>query len=136
MRSSSWGMLIRIFLALIALMFLAFGLWSISDPIAMTSQLDVTVSGPNAEFEMRGIFGGVSLAAAALTGAGAIRPARFERPALWFLAVYMGGYTLARLVSLILGDSPTASGWAFASFEIASFVLTCIALRLRRPDPA
>tara|TARA_B100000949_G_scaffold1442_1_gene1218 strand:- start:107 stop:490 length:384 start_codon:yes stop_codon:yes gene_type:complete len=125
-------MLTRLFLGLIALMFLAFGLWSIIDPIGMTSRLDVTVSGPNAAFEMRGIFGGVSLAASILTGAGALSPARFERPALWFLMVYMGGYTLARLVSLIVGDNPTFNGWAFASFEILSFVLAALALNVRK----
>ena len=54
-------MLIRLFLAFMALMFLAFGAWSLADPLGMTSQLDVTVSGPNAAFEMRGLFGGVSL---------------------------------------------------------------------------
>lgn len=124
-------MLIRLFLILIAIMFLAFGLWSISDPLAMTSRLDVDVGGPNALFEMRGIFGGVSLGAAMLTAAGAINPPRFERPALFFLLVYMGGYTLARFVSLILGDAPTSSGWTFASFEVVSFILACIALKAR-----
>ena len=127
-------MLTRIFLGAIAILFVVFGLWSIIDPIGMTARLDVTVTGPNAAFEMRGIFGGVSLAAAGLTGAGALMPARFERPALWFLVVYMGGYTLARLVSLIIGDSPTFNGWAFASFEVLSFILASIAL-IKRPKP-
>ena len=127
-------MLTRIFLGAIAILFVVFGLWSIIDPIGMTARLDVTVTGPNAAFEMRGIFGGVSLAAAGLTGAGALMPARFERPALWFLIVYMGGYTLARLVSLIIGDSPTFNGWAFASFEVLSFILASIAL-IKRPKP-
>ena len=126
------AMLIRLFLALIAILFLVFGFWSISDPLAMTSQLDVTVSGPNAAFEMRGVFGGVSLGAAALTAAGAIQPARFERPALYFLLAYMGGYTLARIASLILGDSPTFNGWFFAGFEVLAFLLTLLALRARK----
>ena len=59
-------------------------------------------------------------------------PARYERPALWFLVVYMGGYTLARLVSLIVGDSATFNGWAFASFEVLSFILASVALTARR----
>ena len=128
-------MLTRLFLGLIALLFLAFGLWSLFDPIGMTSRLDVSVSGQNAAFEMRGIFGGVSFAAAILTAAGAAMPARYERPALWFLVVYMGGYTLARLVSLILGDTPTFNGWAFASFEVVSFFLASLAL-IRRQRPS
>lgn len=124
-------MLIRIYLGLIALSFIAFGFWSLTDPLGMTSQLGVETSGPNNVFEMRGVFGGVSLGAAALTGAGALKPVQFERPALWFLAAYMGGYTLARFVSLILGDSPTFSGWFFAGFEVVAFALTCLALRAR-----
>ncbi len=131
-------MLIRLFLALIALMFLVFGLWSLFDPLGMTAQLGVETSGPNNVFEMRGIYGGVSLGAAALTGLGAAQPAGFERPALWFLAAYMGGYTLSRAVSLILGDTPTLSSWGFASFEVLTFILACIALRVRgnRKSPA
>ncbi|MGB3625485.1 MAG: DUF4345 family protein [Henriciella sp.] len=125
-------MLVRIFLGLISLMFVAFGLWSIADPLGMTAQLGVETSGPNNIFEMRGIYGGVSLGAAALTGAGALRPASFERPALWFLAAYMGGYTLSRLVSVIMGDSPTFTSWMFASFEVLSFALTCLALNARK----
>lgn len=124
-------MLIRIFLALLSVLFIAFGLWSITDPLAMTAQLGVETSGPNNVFEMRGVFGGVSLGAGALTGVGALRPAQFERPALWFVAAYMGGYTLSRIVSLILGDGATFSGWFFASFEVASFIIACIALRAR-----
>lgn len=125
----------RLFLGLIALLFLAFGLWSLFDPLGMTSQLGVETSGPNNVFEMRGIFGGVSLGAAALTGAGAVRPAQYERPALWFLAAYMGGYTLSRILSVILGDSPTFSGWFFAGFEVFAFVVTCAALRARGDRP-
>ncbi|WP_300395915.1 DUF4345 family protein [Henriciella sp.] len=125
----SISMLIRLFLALIAILFVAFGLWSISDPIGMTSQLGVTVGGPSAAFEMRGVFGGVSLGAATLTAAGAINPSRFQRPALYFLLAYMGGYTLSRLISLILGDSATSSGWIFAGFEVLSFLLAGLALR-------
>ncbi|MEM5518380.1 DUF4345 family protein [Henriciella sp. AS95] len=121
----------RLFLGLIALLFIAFGLWSLFDPLGMTAQLGVETSGPNNVFEMRGIYGGVSLGAAALTGMGALQPAKFERPALWFLAAYMGGYTLSRAVSLIAGDTPTATSWAFASFEVLTFILTCVALRSR-----
>jgi hypothetical protein len=125
-------MLIRFFLTLLAILFASFGLWSLFDPLGMTSRLDVTVGGPNAAFEMRGIFGGVSLAAAGLLAAGALLPARYERPALWFVSVYMGGYTLARLISLIVGDDPTISGWLFSGFEVLSFILASLALRLRQ----
>ena len=124
-------MLTRIFLGAIALLFLAFGLWSLLDPLGMTLQLGVETSGPNNVFEMRGVYGGVSLGAAGLTAAGALLPARFERPALWFLVAYMGGYTLSRIVSVFVGDSPTASSWMFASFEVLTFIVASVALRFR-----
>lgn len=118
----------RAFLAAIALMFTAFGLWSLFRPEAMTSSLGVAVSGPNGTFEMRGIYGGVSLGGALLSIAGALR-ADMARPALWFIAAYMGGYCLARAVSVALGDLPTQSTWAFVGFEAVSFILAVLALR-------
>lgn len=121
-------MWIRIFLGAMALMFLAFGLWSLLAPAAMTSQLGVTVAGPNGTFEMRGIFGGVSLGAGLLCAAGAIK-ASMAGPALWFIVTYMGGYCLARLVSVGLGDLPEPATWGFVAFEAAALVLAVIALR-------
>ena len=79
----------RIFLALTALMFVAFGLWSIVDPIGMTTRLGVEAGGVSGVFEMRGVFGGVSLGAASLCLLGTLRQ-RFEFPALCFIAAYMG----------------------------------------------
>ena len=111
-----------------ALMFLAFGLWSLFDPSGMTSQLGVSVSGPNGTFEMRGIFGGVSLGASALCAAGALR-ASMVRPALWFIVTYMGGYCLARLASIALGDLPEPSTWRFVAFEAVSLLIAALALR-------
>lgn len=121
-------MLIRIFLALMALMFAAFGLYSLLNPIQMASGLGVDVGGPNGAYELRGIYGGVSLAAGLLCGAGAARPA-LRQPALWFLVVYMGGYVFARAAALILGPPPTPDFAAFIAFEAVSLLLAAAALR-------
>lgn len=118
----------RIFLSAMALMFLAFGLWSLFDPTGMTSQLGVSVSGPNGTFEMRGMFGGVSLGASALSAAGVVRTS-MVRPALWFIVAYMGGYCLARLVSVGLGDLPEPATWRFVAFEAVSLIFASLALR-------
>ncbi|MEL7480491.1 MAG: DUF4345 domain-containing protein [Pseudomonadota bacterium] len=122
--------MIRAFLVLIGLMYVAFGVYSLVAPTAMTAGLGVDVSGPNGTFEMRGVFGGVSLGAAILCLAGAARQ-DMTRPALWFLVAYMGGYCLARLGSVLLGDWPTPSTWAFVAFEAASFILAVAALRTK-----
>ncbi|MEL7454840.1 MAG: DUF4345 family protein [Pseudomonadota bacterium] len=118
----------RIYLAAMALMFLAFGAWSLLDPLGMTAGLGVDVGGANGTFEMRGIFGGVSLGAAGLCAAGAAR-AEMTRPALWFLIAYMGGYCIGRAASVVIGDLPTLGTWRFVAFEAATFVISIIALR-------
>ncbi|MEQ9506994.1 MAG: DUF4345 family protein [Hyphomonas sp.] len=126
-------MLIRIFLALIALMFAAFGLWSLLQPLTMAASLGVEVGGPNGAYEMRGIYGGVSLAAALLCAAGAATPGLRE-PALWFLVTYFGGYIFARAAALLLGPPPTASFAGFIAFETIGLLLAVVALRAaRRP---
>tara|TARA_R110000787_G_scaffold3868_29_gene15103 strand:- start:16869 stop:17249 length:381 start_codon:yes stop_codon:yes gene_type:complete len=121
-------MMIRIFLAAMAVCFAAFGLWSLLNPIMMASGLGVEVGGPNGAYELRGIYGGVSLGAATLAGAGAVRSV-MTRPALWFLAAYLGGYVFARGAALALGPPPTADFYVFIGFEIAGFILTLFALR-------
>jgi len=121
-------MLIRIFLALMALMFAAFGLYALLSPLQMAAGLGVEVSGPNGAYELRGIYGGVSLAAGLLCAAGALR-AGLRIPALWFLVVYMGGYVFARAAALTLGPPPTPDFAAFIAFEAASLGLSALALR-------
>lgn len=111
-------------------MFLAFGVWSITDPVAMTSQLGVEIGGPAGVFEMRGVFGGISLGGALMCAAGAIKPS-MTRTALWFVATYMGGYVIGRAASLIAGDTAPQSSWMFAAGEAVVFVIA-IALLLRR----
>lgn len=124
-------MINRIFLAFSALMFFAFGLWSITDPVGMTSQLGVSAEGISGTFEMRGIFGGVSLGAAILCALGALR-AKFEFAGLCFVAAYMGGYLIGRAASFAYGDTAMASNWQFAGFELVMFVVAA-ALIARKP---
>ncbi|MEO9971997.1 MAG: DUF4345 family protein [Hyphomonadaceae bacterium] len=123
-------MTVRIFLASIGVMFVGFGLWSLLNPLHMTTNLGVEIGGANGTFEMRGIFGGVSLGAAALCLAGAAKD-HMVRPALWFLVAYMGGYCLARAASVALGDLPEPETWRFVAFEAVTLVIAILALRHR-----
>ncbi|MEM9374953.1 MAG: DUF4345 family protein [Pseudomonadota bacterium] len=116
-------MINRIFLGLTGLMFVAFGGWSLTDPIGMTSGLGVSVQGVSGTFEMRGIYGGVSLGAACLCLLGAARE-RFEFAALCFVAAYMGGYLIGRGASFFYGDSAMSSNWIFAGFELVMFLIS------------
>ncbi|MBY9068498.1 DUF4345 family protein [Hyphomonas sp. WL0036] len=121
----------KIFLTLMAALYLAFGLLSLLNPAGMTASLDVEIGGPNGLYEMRGIYGGVSLAAAALCAAGALRAA-MTRPALWFITIYMGGYVFARFAALVLGPSPTSSYIGFVAFEVFALAAAVLLLRARR----
>jgi hypothetical protein len=118
-------MISRIFLAFTALMFIAFGFWSITDPVGMTSQLGVEIGGVSGVFEMRGVFGGISLGAALLCLLGAFK-ARFEFAALCFVATYMGGYVLGRAASFAYGDTALSSNWIFSGFEFVMFVIAAL----------
>lgn len=121
-------MLVRTFLALMALLFGAFGLVSLADPVGMAAGLGVDVGGPNGAYELRGIYGGVSLGAALLCTGGALR-ASLRLPALWFIVAYMGGYVFARAAAVLLGPPPTEAYIGFIAFEVAALVGALAALR-------
>ena len=106
-------------------MYLAFGFWSITDPIGMTAQLGVTIDGPSGVFEMRGVFGGISLGAALLCLLGTLKE-RVEFAALCFVAAYIGGYVIGRAASFFYGDSALASNWYFAGYELAMFLIATV----------
>ena len=74
---------------------------------------------------MRGIYGGVSLGAAALCLLGGLK-ARFEFAALCFVATYMGGYIVGRAASFAYGDSAGSSNWFFAGYELLMFVIAAV----------
>lgn len=118
-------MVARLFLALTALMYVAFGVWSITDPVGMTQRLGVEIGGPSGVFELRGIYGGVSLGLAALCLMGTLIR-RFELPALCAIAAYMGGYVLGRGASLISGDSAGSMNWVFAGYELGMFAIAML----------
>ena len=110
-------MYVKLFLGLVSAIFVVFGAVALANPIGMAAGLGVEVGGPNGAYELRGIYGGVSLAAAALCAGGAFRAA-LRAPALWFLIVYMGGYIFARATALLLGPPPTIDYVGFVAFEL------------------
>ncbi|WOR14225.1 DUF4345 family protein [Hyphomonas sp. FCG-A18] len=126
-------MMARIFLLITALMYFAFGLWSITDPAGMTSRLGVEVGGVSGLFEMRGIYGGVSLGAGIFCLLGAMR-AKLSFAALCFVATYMGGYMIGRVASLIAGDSAQPSSWMFAGYELVMGLIALTLLLRQRPE--
>lgn len=125
-------MLTRLYLSLVAIMFAAFGVYAFADPIGMAKGLGVDVSGPNGAYELRGIYGGVSLAAALLCAAGGFRD-DMRRPALFFLVAYMGGYVFSRAAALLMGPPPTPGFVPFIVFETVCLLLAVACLRASKP---
>jgi len=121
----------RLFLGLTGLLFLAFAAVSLINPIGMAAALGVFVSGPNGAYELRGIYGGVSLGAGLLCLGGVLR-ASLRTPALWFLAAYMGGYIFARAAALLMGPAPTPAYIGFIAFEVVVFLGAALCLLARR----
>lgn len=124
-------MYVKLFLGLVAALFVLFGAISMANPLGMAASLGVVVEGPNGAYELRGIYGGVSLAAALLCAGGVLRAA-FRLPAIWFLIVYMGGYVFARAFALLLGPAPTSVYVGFVAFEVAVLAGAILALRFTR----
>lgn len=117
-----------VFLGLMGLVFALFGGYALVSPIELTGNLGVEVSGRHGAFEMRGIYGGVSLGAALLCFAGTIWQG-MQRPALYFLLAYTGGYLIARGVAFALDGPPEPVFYSFIGFE--AVVALCSALLLR-----
>lgn len=125
-------MYVKLFLGLVAALFAVFGAVALANPIGMAAGLGVEVGGPNGAYELRGIYGGVSLAAAALCLGGVFRPS-LKVPALWFLIIYMGGYVFARGAALLLGPAPTSDYVGFIAFEVIVLAGAILSLRAITP---
>ncbi len=124
----------RVYLALVGLSFVVFGGWFLLMPLEAAGQLGLEVSGENAAFEMRGVYGGVSLGFAllALTGAALTD---YTRHALFAATAYFGGYTLARVFSFASGEFPVGAFLYYAIFEIVMAALAILGLALTNPKP-
>lgn len=115
-----------IVLLLSALSFIGFGLALTLYPIEVLAKIDVGVSGPIADTEIRAFYGGLELALGGLILAWTLAPAR-RRDALLLTAVSYGGIGLTRLLSMVLtGDQSTFLLFAAATelgFLIAAALL-------------
>ena len=114
--------MVRIVLALYALLFLVFGLRSLFDPQSILTLLSATDIGTDGIYELRGIYGGVSLGIAIMCGAAAFKPA-LQRPALYVLLAYMGGYVIARIAAILTTGLPSPLFLAFSAFEAISALI-------------
>jgi len=118
----------RLFLLLQAIIFTGFGIFSFLNPDYSRELLGAPSMSAMGIYEMRGIYGGVSIGAALLFWAGFFKP-DMERPALYFLLAYMGGYVLARIAALPLDGMPVGKMPIFVGFETVSGIIAAYLLK-------
>ncbi len=118
----------RIFLLLQAIIFTAFGIYSFLNPQTTMDLLGAPEMSNMGIYEMRGIYGGVSIGAALLFWAGFFKT-NMQRPALYFILAYTGGYILARIAALPLDGMPYGKMPLFIAFEAISALIAFFLLR-------
>jgi len=118
----------KLFLAFYTLLFLAFGIYVFLQAPALAENVGYGVPDSNGLYEMRSNYGGVSLGIGLMCLAGALR-VELQRPALFVILVYSGGYAIGRLIALPIDGVPSSSLIAYGVFETVSAVLAFTLLR-------
>jgi len=122
----------QFFLLLMGLGYIAFGFHSFFDPqnlIVSTSAENMTKEGV---FELRSIYGGTSIAGGLLLLLASFKTP-YKRPALYFIIIYMGGYTLARLAAVSLDGMPE-SGRVLGFWILHAFCVVVALILLKKSN--
>ncbi|MEO1474801.1 MAG: DUF4345 family protein [Pseudomonadota bacterium] len=122
--------MIRVFLFLNAIFFLGFGAFAFLNAPILAGNLGAPDMGSNGLYELRSNYGGVSIGAGLLCLCGGIS-ASLQRPALFFLLAYTGGYALGRVMAIPLDGVPPPRLIGFSIFEAVTAILAFMALRHR-----
>jgi hypothetical protein len=129
-------MLLRLFLAASALVWLPYGVWCFFAPGFLAEAAGVAATSTTGTIEIRAMYGGLQAALGVLAGAALLHPP-LQRPALVALAFLCAGLFTARLVGALLDfdfSSYTAVGMLF---EILSCTFaTRLLARLPEQAPA
>ena len=119
--------MVRIFLIANAIGFIVFGAAAFLWPVDLANSLGIVAGGPHGVYEVRGVYGGVSIAAGFLYALGGFS-ASYTRPALLFLMVYTGGYFAARIAALPFDGAPEPYFMAFVAYEGVTAALSAFFL--------
>lgn len=123
--------LTRIYLLIQAIIFGAFGLYAFFNPQVIIDLLGAPSMSTQGIYEIRSVCGGVSVAIGVLSFVGFLKT-HMQRPALYFLLTYTGGYALARIAALPLDGMPSSKMMVFVCFEVISALIALYLLRLRK----
>lgn len=117
----------RLFLGVYAVLFAGFGAFMFMNPHVLVENLGAAGMGSNGLYELRSNYGGVSVGIGLACLAGALKRT-FERPALFVLLAYTGGYALGRVAALPFDGVPTANLIGYAVFEAVTAALAAALL--------
>jgi len=118
----------KIFLLIQGLGFGLFGLYCFFNPEFMMAGLGAPSMSGDGLYELRGIYGGVSIGGAMVILSGFFKQT-MQRPALFFILAYTGGYALARVAALPLDGMPGSQFYPFIGYEVVSALIAAYLLK-------
>lgn len=108
---------------LLAILYLAFGVWSLALPIEMLNSIGIDFSGANALMEIRGNYGGINTLVGVIGMASLYR--KYLRQYFLFVVVVLNfGYVYGRAVSFFVDAAPAQSMYYMWAFEFSVLCLS------------
>ncbi|MEM9286095.1 MAG: DUF4345 domain-containing protein [Pseudomonadota bacterium] len=125
----------RLFLLLNAVLFLGFGIITFFDPaqLFVSQGIDPADITNSVMYELRSNYGGVNIGIG-LACAGAVLRTSLQRPALYLLLAFTGGYALGRILSLPIDGIPSPNLIGYALYEIFTATIAFLLLRAPKSD--
>ncbi len=108
---------------LLAILYFAFGIWSLSTPMEMLNSLGIQMTGNNALMELRGNYGGINTLVGVIGFLSIYR--KYLRTYFLFVCIVLNfGYVYGRGVSFFLDPRPDTSMYYMWAFEFCVFLLS------------
>jgi hypothetical protein len=115
-------MIARIFLALNAIAMGVVGIFYLYDPDILLARYDVVAGSVSMDNMLRASYGGVSLGAALIFTIGVFNTQR-RRDILAFTAIFIGGFAVGRVASLVFSGPPHSAIYGLLGYEVVMGVL-------------
>lgn len=119
----------RIFLSIVALVFVGYGLACAIDPTLPARLASLAITGGDGFAEMSAMYGGLQIGVGLFCAAGAFR-ASLRQPALLLLLLSIGLLALLRGLGIARTDElVTAYSWSALGFELSVTLVSALLLR-------
>jgi hypothetical protein len=117
----------RAVLAVVAIIFIPFGVWALWDPGAVAGLTQVQLPTPTAIADGRAVYGGLTLGLGVFFALCAMRP-ELVQPGLWAVLLTVAGPFLGRLAGVIADGAGTAETYRTLVWEFAIAALAAVSL--------